>query len=226
MRKRRRKKKKIFAVIGLGGFGTFVAKRLAELGGEVIAIDEREERANQLSEDIDHVYVLDATDERKLREVGVGEADVAIVSVGERIDASAIIVMNLQNLGVKEIIAKAVTDIHARLLTRLGVSRVIHPEREVAIRLAKTLMKPSILEELVLSDELMITELEAPQEFLNKNLIELNLRKNYGVNVVAIKRGNRWEAPPNPEEPILEGDVLLLIGSKRSLGELESMIEE
>ncbi len=222
----KRRKKRLFAVIGLGGFGTYVAKRLSELGAEVIAIDEREERAKTLSEELEHVYILDATDERALKEVGVAEADVAIVSVGERVDASAIIVMNLQKLGVKEIIAKAVTEVHARLLSRLGVSSVIHPEREVALRLAKTLVKPSVLEELVLSDELTITELEPPKEFFDKSLKELDLRKRYGINVVAVKRTNRWEAPPDPDEPILEGDRLLVIGSRESVEKLESLLEE
>ncbi len=136
-------------------------------------------------------------------------------------EASAIIVMNLQNLGVKEIIAKAVTDIHARLLHRLGVNKVIHPEREMALRLAKTLINPSIMEELVLSEDLAISEFEVPKSFLNKTLRELNLRRNYGINVVALRRGLNWESPPDPDSPLREHDVMLVIGSIRSLEKIE-----
>ena len=220
-RKEPKRRRKLFAVIGLGGFGFFVAKRLKELGAEVIAIDQDESKARDYADIFENFYILDATDEKALKEAGVAEADTAIVSVGERVEASAIIVMNLQNLGVKEIIAKAVTDIHARLLHRLGVNKVIHPEREMALRLAKTLINPSIMEELVLSEDLAISEFEVPKSFLNKTLRELNLRRNYGINVVALRRGLNWESPPDPDSPLREHDVMLVIGSIRSLEKIE-----
>ncbi len=223
--RRRRKRRKLFAVIGLGGFGYFVAKRLKELGAEVIAIDQDEAKVKAFSDMFENLYLLDATDERALKEAGVGEVDTAIVSVGERVEASAIIVMNLQSLGVKEIIAKAVTEIHARLLHRLGVDRVIHPEREMATRLAKTLVNPSIMEELVLSEDLTISEFEAPKSFIGKSLRELDLRRTYGINVVAIRRGLNWESPPDPDSPLKEHDVMLVIGSKRSMERIESELE-
>ncbi len=136
--------KKVFGVIGLGRFGFNVAKTLAEGGAEVIACDIDEEKVRQISELVSSAFVLDATDEKALKESGIANADTVIVSIGENVEASLLVVVQLMELGVKEIIAKAVNPLHGRVLERLGVSRVIHPERDMAIRLAHSLEKGTI----------------------------------------------------------------------------------
>ena len=126
--------KKVFGVIGLGRFGFNVAKTLAEGGAEVIACDVDEEKVKAIAELVSQAFILDATDEKALKESGIANADVVIVSIGENIEASILVVVQLMELGVKEIIAKAVNPLHGRILERLGISRVIHPERDMSIR--------------------------------------------------------------------------------------------
>jgi trk system potassium uptake protein TrkA len=220
--------KKQFAVIGLGRFGYSIAKTLAELGCEVIAIDKDEERVKKISEFVTYSVQLEAMDEKSLRSVGVKNVDVAVVSIGENIEASTLVVMILKEMGIKNIIAKAVTRLHGRVLENLGVSRVVYPEKETAIRLAHTLVKPNIIEQLELSQEYSIIELPAPKEFINKTLNDIQLRSKHGVNLIAIKRTIKeqggmkevWNVNPMATDTIQSDDVLVLIGSNVDLDKL------
>ena len=143
--------KKHVAVIGLGRFGFSVAKTLAKYGSEVIAIDREEERVKKVSEFVSYAVQLDAMDEKALRSVGVQNVDTAIVSIGENIEASILVVMLLKEIGIRNIIAKAVTTLHGKVLENLGVQRIIFPERDMAIRVAHSLIRPNVLEQLELS---------------------------------------------------------------------------
>lgn len=212
------KKKKVFAIIGLGGFGLSVAKTLKELNQRVIAIDSNTERVKHLEDFIEHVYIIDATDEKALKDLGIADVDLAVVSVGENIEDSAIIVMNLQEVGVKDIIVKVINPIQGKLMEKLGVKRVIHPEKEMAIRLAETLAKPYILEEFWISKDLAILEIAIPRSFVKHTLKDLNLRQNYGINVLGIKsNGEGWEVPPSPEIMLKEDDIIIIAGTKETL---------
>ena len=150
-----------FAVIGLGRFGAAMATTLAELGQDVIGVDGDAERVRQLADTITQAVELDATDDRALRSVGVQDVDVAVVSIGENIESSLLVVMQLRELGVKSIVAKAVTPLHGRILEKLGVSRVIFPEREMAIRVAHGLVMPNVIDYIELSSDFSIVELPA-----------------------------------------------------------------
>jgi trk system potassium uptake protein TrkA len=220
--------KKQFAVIGLGRFGLSVAKTLVELDSEVIAIDSEEERVKSVADFVTYAVQLDAIDEKALRSVGVQNVDTAIVSIGENIEASILVVMILKEMGIKNIIAKAVTSLHGKVLENLGVDRIVFPEREMAVRVAHSLIRPKVLEELELSQEYSIIELSTPKEFVGKSLKETQLRSKYGVNLIAIKRKitekgttrDVWNVNPSPTDIMEEDDILVLIGSNEDLDKL------
>ncbi len=212
--------KKVFGVIGLGRFGFNVAKTLAEGGAEVIACDIDEEKVKQISELVHQAFILDATDEKALKESGIANADTVIVSIGENIEASILVVVQLMELGVKEIIAKAVNPLHGRILERLGVSRVIHPERDMAIRLAHSLLVGGFIEEIPIAENYSIFEMKPPQRLHNKTLKELDLRRKYDVTVLAIKRGDKFIVNPSAEEVIVQDDILVVLGRREKIGVL------
>lgn len=220
--------KKQIAVIGLGRFGYSVAKTLIDTGSEVIAIDREEEKVKAVADFVTYAVQLDAMDEKALRSVGVQNIDTAIVSIGEKIEASILVVMILKEMGIKNIIAKAVTSLHGRVLENIGVQRVIYPERDMGVRVAHSLTRPNVLEELELSQEYSIVELPTPKEFVGKSVKEIQLRTKYGVNLIAVKRKvvvdgktkEVWNVNPLPTDTMEEGDVLVLIGSNENLGRL------
>lgn len=220
--------KRQVTVIGLGRFGYSIAKTLAELGCEVIAIDKDEERVKKISEFVTHAVQLEAMDEKSIRDVGIQNVDIAIVSIGENIEASILVVMILKEMGISNIIAKAVTRLHGKVLENLGVKRVVYPEKETAVRVAHALVKPNIIEQLELSQEYSIVELPAPARFVNKTLNDIQLRSKYGVNLIAIKRKiteqgrtrESWNVNPMAEDIIQKDDVLVLIGANEDLDKL------
>ncbi len=220
--------KKQFAVIGLGRFGSSVAIALAESGSEVIAIDKDDEKVKNISDLVTYALVLDAIDEKALRSAGVQNVDVAIVSIGENIEANILVVMLLKELKINTIIAKAVTSLHGKVLEHLAVDKIVYPERDMAIRVAHSLVRPGIVDLLELSPEYSIIEMPAPAVFIGKSLQENQLRLKYGVNLIAIKRmksekgGQRetWNVNPLPTDIINEGDLLVTIGLNKDLERL------
>lgn len=210
--------KKVFGVIGLGRFGFNVAKTLAEGGAEVIACDVDEEKVKQIADIVHQAFILDATDEKALKESGIANADVVVVSIGENIEASILVVVQLMELGVKEIIAKAVNPLHGRILERLGISRVIHPERDMAIRLAHSLLVGGFIEEIPIAHNYSIFEMLPVAKFHNKTLKELDLRRKYDMTVLAIKRGEKFIVNPSGDEWILPEDILIVLGNRERMG--------
>ena len=224
-------KKQTFAVIGLGRFGSAMSQTLTELGQDVIGIDSNAERVQKHADLIRSAIELDANDERALRTAGVQDVDVAVISIGENIEASLLAVMLVKDLGVPRIIAKAVTTLHGRILERIGVNRVIFPEREMAIRVAHSLVVANVLEYIELSRDFSIIEMPAPQEFIGKSLKQLQLRNKYGLTLIAIKRkpaGSDQEVTnvaPAADDEILDGDVLALLGSNDRLAQLDRLLK-
>ncbi len=221
--------KKQFAVIGLGRFGFSVAKTLAKYGSEVIAIDRDEERVKKAAEFVSYAVQLDAMDEKALRSVGIQNVDTAIVSIGEKIEASILVVMILKEMGIKNIIAKATTTLHGKVLENLGVHRIIYPERDMAVRVAHSLTRPSIVEQLELSEEYSIVELPTPTHIIGKTLKDSQLRSKYRVNLIAIKRKvttekgivkEKWNVNPVPTDVMEKGDILVLIGLNEDIDKL------
>ncbi|OHE55120.1 MAG: potassium uptake system protein [Thermodesulfovibrio sp. RBG_19FT_COMBO_42_12] len=221
--------KKQFAVIGLGRFGFSVAKTLTKYGSEVIAIDRDEERVRKVAEFVSYAVQLDAMDEKALSSVGVQNVDTAIVSIGERTEASILVVMILKEMGIKNIIAKATTTLHGKVLENLGVHRIIYPERDMAVRVAHSLIRPSIVEQLELSEEYSIVELPTPAHLIGKTLKDSQLRGKYRVNLIAIKtkvtteKGivrEIWNVNPVPTDVMEEGDILVIIGLNEDIDKL------
>lgn len=223
--------KRTFGVVGLGRFGAAMATTLAQLGHDVIGVDGDEDKVRAVADIISLAMQLDATDEKALRAAGIKDVDVAVVSIGEDIESSLLVVTLLQEIGVKQIVAKAVTALHGRILEKLGVSRVVFPEREMAIRVAHGLVMPNVLDYIELSSDFSIVEVPAPPEFVGKTLREIGLRARFGLTTIAIKhtRADGAATPaniaPGPDDVIQAGDVLSLLGNNERLGQLEAMMK-
>jgi trk system potassium uptake protein TrkA len=213
------------AVIGLGNFGSSVAQHLATKGCQVVCVDQDMEKVQAMKDFVLHAVQADATDESALRAIGISEVDVAVISLGDNREASILTAMILQDLGVKEIVVKVVSDLHARVLKRLGVSRVVFPEKDMGRRVAEKLVAPRILEHLELSEEYGIEEVVPPEEFVNETIGDLKLRTRFGVSVLAIRRqkaAGKEEVVVNPtrDDRILPGDLLIVIGHEADLEKL------
>jgi len=216
------RKNKTFGVIGLGRFGYYVARTLAQGGAEVIACDVDEEKVREISEYVSLAYVLDATDAKALKESGIANVDTAVVSIGENIEASILIVVQLKELGVKEVVAKAVNPLHGKVLEKLGVDRVVYPEKEMAIRVAHSLLAGEFIEEIPIGEKHSLFELKAFDFMLGKTLRELDVRKRFGVSVLAIKRGENLIVNPMGDEKVLPGDILVVLGTTEQLSSMAS----
>jgi trk system potassium uptake protein TrkA len=219
-----------FAVIGLGRFGSSVATTLVELGQDVLGIDNDAANVQALADRVPHLLRLDAMDRRALVEAGLVDVDVVIVSIGTNVEASLLIVMTLKELGIKQIIAKATTAMHGRILEMVGVDRVVYPEREVGRRMAHSLVVPNMLDYIGLSTDYSIIEIAAPAAFVGRSLRETELRAKFGLTVIAIKRRGRAGEPvatlvaPSPDERIVAGDALAMIGGNRQLADFEKTL--
>jgi trk system potassium uptake protein TrkA len=217
-----KRKNKTFGVIGLGRFGYHVARTLAQGGAEVIACDVDEEKVREVSEYVSLAYVLDATDAKALKESGIANVDTAVVSIGENIEASILIVVQLKELGVKEVVAKAITPLHGKVLEKLGVDRVVYPEKEMAIRVAHSLLAGEFIEEIPIGEKHSLFELKAFDFMLGKTLRDLDIRRRFGVSVLAIKRGENLIVNPVGDEKILPGDILVVLGTTEQLSSMAS----
>ena len=222
--------KRLFAVIGLGRFGYSVAETLLKKGCEVLAIDRDEEKIQAISEIATFAVQCDATDERALKDVSTQNVDVAVVSIGENVEASVLIVQTLKDMGVKSIVAKAVAPIQGKILKNLGVNEVIYPERDTAIRLAHRLIfTPTFLEYLELAPGYSIEEVSVPEPFSGLSLREAKIQDKHNLNIIGIKKqisrmvqgrmmkGETFNFTPLPDDVIEKGDVLVMIGKEEDL---------
>jgi len=213
-----------FAVIGLGSFGLNVAKTLYEKKNEVLAIDIDKERVEEVKSFVSHAVCMNSADKESLEALGVQEMDVAIVSLGPAMEASILTVLYLQELGVKRIIAKALSEDHAKILEAVGATEVIYPEKDMAIRTALRLSNPNILEYLPLISGYSIQELAPPDNFIGKTLRELDLRNKYGIQVLAIKEliPEKITFIPSADFMIKDSDILVILGEEKQLAKLNS----
>ncbi len=208
-----------------------MASTLAGLGHDVIGIDGSEDKVRALADVVSLAIQLDATDERALRAAGIKDVDVAVVSIGEDIESSLLVVTLVRELGIKNIVAKAVTPLHGRILEKLGVTRVVFPEREMAMRIAHSLVVPNVIDYIELSNEFSIVEVPAPPEFVGKTLREIGLRSRFGLTTIAIKHTRPGDKQftniaPGPDDVVQTGDVLSLLGSNERLGQLDQMLKK
>ena len=214
---------KSYIVIGLGRFGQGVARQLCELGAEVLAMDVRSDLVQQVANEVTHAVVGDAQDKEVLRALDVKEFDCAIIAIGEDLAASVLTVMNLQELGIPYIVCKAHDETHRRVLEKLGVHRVVIPEKEQAQRLARNLHSHNVLEYIELSEEYGILEVPAPKSWVGKSLKELNVRAKLGVNIIAVESKQSTNVSPSADYRILPEDVMVVLGDNHALEAVQKL---
>ncbi|MEO4053686.1 TrkA family potassium uptake protein [Solibacillus sp. CAU 1738] len=205
--------KKEFVVIGLGRFGGSIVRELVAQGAHVMAIDSTSERVDEYAQIATQAIVADTTDESVIKSLGLWNFGHVIVAIGENIQASILTTLILKELGVSQITVKAQNDYHEKVLRKIGADYIVHPERDMGIRIANNMMSSNVLDYLELSDEHSIMEIKASDRIAGYSLIDLDIRAKYGINIVGIKRGEAIMISPSPEDPILLGDVLLVIGA-------------
>lgn len=215
---------KQFVVIGLGRFGSSIARTLYNLGYDVLGIDNNEEIIQALADSITHAVQADATDENTLKALGVRNFDVGIVSIGQDIQASILVTLILKELGIKFVVAKAQSELHGKVLYKIGADRVVFPERDMGVRVAHNLVSSNILDYIELSPEFSIVEIAAIPEWFDKSLRELDMRVKHGLNVMAIKRNEEVIVSPKADDIILEGDILVVVGQNKDIEKLEKHV--
>lgn len=216
-------KNKQFAVIGIGRFGENLIRELCRMGYEVLAIDVDEERVNDAVDIATHAVQADSMDEETLKALGIRNFDVVIVAIGDNIQSNILTTIMLKELGVKKVVAKAKNTLHGKVLEKIGADIVIFPERDMAIKVARSLVSHNFLEQINLSSTYGIIELIAPKAFLNKKLSDLALRKKMQVSIMAIRRGEEIIVAPGPEESIFYEDILVMLGKNEDLEKINSL---
>ena len=208
---------KSVVVIGLGLFGSSVARQLCALGAEVLAIDTNSEMVQQISGDVTTAAVADARDLEVLRALGAQECDCAVVAIGDDLAVSVLATMNLKELGIPRIICKAHDETHRKVLEKLGADKVVIPEREVAEKLARSMTSHNVLDFIELSSDYGIVEINTPKAWIGKSLKELDVRARLGVNIIAIERNDKVSVSPRAEFELAKNDILVVLGDYDSL---------
>jgi trk system potassium uptake protein TrkA len=213
-----------YAVIGLGRFGSSLAKELIKLGHEVLGIDQDEEAVDDMSEVLTHVVVADSTDEEVLRSLGIRNFDCVIVAIGSDIQASILTAILLKDIGVKQVVTKALSELHGKVLHKIGVDRVIFPERDMGIRVAHQLVSPNLLDYIELSKDYTIAELSVPKRLAGWTLKDLNLRAKYSCSVVAINKKKGVIIAPTAVDILEEQDIMVIIGTNAQIESFENEV--
>ncbi len=220
-------KKQTFAVIGLGRFGGSVCKTLADSGQEVLAIDKYESRVNDYKDIATQAVVADAQDEDVLRSLGIRNVDHVIVAIGEDIQASILVTLMVKEQGVKYVTAKAQNEYHAKVLEKLGVDRVVHPERDMGVRIGRSLTSKNMVDYLDLDANFKLAEiLITNPEFVGKSLAEMDFRDRYGLNVIALAHSRQEMVLPSAGDVLTENDSILVAGPTRAIDKFEELMQK
>jgi trk system potassium uptake protein TrkA len=216
------KNRRQFAVIGLGRFGRAVCSTLHHLGYEVLGIDSDERRVNTVlaEQQASHAVQLDATDPIALKEVSIGDFDTVIIAIGNYVQESVVTTLNVKEAKVPYVVAKASSEIHCKLLKKVGADHVVFPEHEMGCVLARSLTRPGILDRFELDPDHSIIEATVPEEFDGKTIMELELRKHYGLNLLAVCKEGKFEINPSPVLRLQKGWMMVVIGSNKGIDQL------
>ena len=212
--------KKSYAVFGLGRYGTAVAKELVAHGMDVIAVDSDERIVNAAADELPICKCADITDPDVIRQLAIANVDVVIIAMANNLEASVMAVTLCKEVGVETVIAKCANEMHQKILTRVGADKVVVPENESGIRLAKNLLSSGFVDMVSLAKNVSMIELDVRPEWVGKNLIELNLRKKYSINVVALRKDDMVSVDIDPHAPLLESDKLIIIAHVEKLAKL------
>ena len=213
-------KKKTYAVFGLGRYGVAVARELVSNGMEVIAVDTDERIVNAAADELPICKCADVTDPDVIRQLGISNVDVVIIAMATNLESSVMAVTLCKEIGVKTVIAKAANEMHQKILKRVGADKVVFPENESGIRLAKNLLSSGFVDMVSLAKNVSMIEMDVKPEWVGKNLIELYLRKKYSVNVVAIRKGDAVSVDIDPHAPLQADDKLIVIANTEKLSKL------
>ncbi|OGS22677.1 MAG: hypothetical protein A2252_03615 [Elusimicrobia bacterium RIFOXYA2_FULL_39_19] len=225
-----------FLVIGLGTFGMNVAKYLSEKGAQVIAIDNNEKKVNEISQSVTKAIIADATDDKVLKALNLKDIDVGIIAIGENLEDSILATLHLKELGIKKVIVKSINSMHAKIAAKLGADRIIYPELEMAKKLGQSLISPNIIEEIELSPEYNIVEIMLPKKFWGKTIRQSNLRPEFNVTIIAVKRKTPFltdsgesdfkvdiNIAPLADEELMEGDIVYVIGREADIDAIKQL---
>lgn len=214
-----------FAVIGLGSFGSNVAKTLYEKGNEVLAVDVDKEKIEEVKTFVSHAVNMDAADKENLQALGIQDMDVVIVSLGPGMESSILTVLHLHEIGAKRVVAKALTEDHAKILEAVGATEVIYPEKDMAIKTAMKLSCPNVLEYLPLISGFGIQKIAPPEKFIGKSLKELDLRNKYGIQIIAIKEliPDKTTFVPKADFVLKDSDILVIMGEEKQLEKIDAL---
>lgn len=228
-------KDKVFAVFGLGTFGMEICRNLSEKGGKVIAIDNDEVLIERVKDQVTQAILMDSTDEGALRTAPIEDIDIAIVAIGEKIEASILTTAILKKIGIPFIISRATSELHGQILKQVGASEVVNIEIEQGRRIAEKLIFPEIKDKVFISGDIIFAEVIAPRHFIGKTLADLDLSKKSNINVIGIKRtrmdiddlGNPYEESaielPKPMTSLAKGDILIVVGAESDIERLKEL---
>lgn len=219
----RKMAKKEYVVFGLGRFGRSVAVTLADSGCEVLVVDDNEGKIQEIAEYVTFAIKADVTDAEVLASLGISNFDGAIVAIGENLEASVMVTILAKEMGIPYVLAKAQSEIHAKVLKKVGADMVVYPEKETGIRIANNLLMGNFFDAVELSSTFSMMELDVLDSWAGNSLRELNLRAKYKINVIGLKRENRLDINPDADMPLQKNDVVVIIGRNEVLNKLASM---
>ena len=217
------KKKKQIVVFGLGRFGAAVAYTLSEMGHEVLAVDSHMDAINEISPYVTHAVQLNATDEAAFESLDVGSFDAAVVSIGENIRDSVLISMLCKEAGVKLVVSKANDELHAKVLKKVGVDRVVFAERDMGVRIAKSLIVPHLVDLVNIGGDYALAQITVPESWVDKTLAQLDVRRRWGVSIITVNRNGQVNAALSADTRLLDGDQLLILGLQKDVEKVENL---
>lgn len=213
--------RKQFAIIGLGRFGSSIAKYLAKMDYEVLAIDDNQERVQEIAHAVTHAVSANSTDEEALKALGIRNFDVVVIAIGEDIQASILTTLILKELGVPHLIVKAQNELHGKVLSKIGADKVVFPERDMGLRVAHSLISSNIIDHIGLTGDFSIVELKVPSSIIGRSLREIDLRAKFNCNVLAVKNGENVNMAPLADSLLTNEDILIIAGRNDHLSKLE-----
>lgn len=213
-----------FFVAGLGRFGESVAVTLDKMGYDVMAMDSDEDVVQDLSDHLGYVVCADASDEKNLLAIGAGNADVAVIAIGD-LSASLLTTLLLKDLGVKKIVVKALDELHGKMLQKIGADKIIYSEKEMGVRVAHNLTNPGIVDYIEMNNDITILSIKVPRAWIGQDLIRLDVRRKYNITVVAIRRGKETFINPRPDLEMKRDDMLVILGDTASVKEVTLNLE-
>lgn len=213
-----------YGIIGLGRFGSSLARTLSEKGKEVLVIDRDEEKVREMREYTEQAFVVDCLSDAALREAGVDECDTVVICIGERLDVSILTTLRVKALGVPHVVAKATSDDHGKILKIMGAD-VVYPERDMAVRLANRLVSSSVLDFIALNDDIDIYEVQAGPRLSGKTVREIDFRKRFGLNIIAIETDAATKIEISPDDVLRETDRIAVLGRKQNILKFDAYLQ-